>query len=339
MSVTADQVTLKNGDRLTGKIIKADGKALVIKTEFAGEVVIDWNAVTVLDSDAQLYLVLADGRTVSGTVSTDTDQIIVRSSGGGSVSTTKSSVVRVRSETEQAEFLRQQNPGWLEQWSGSANVGLSLASGNSNTVNIATGLALTRQTQRDKTAVYASSIYSRERVDDVSNTTADIVRLGVRYDRDISPKWFGYVATDLEHNQSQSLTLRFVLGGGLGYHAIKKERTQLDLMCGADWSHETFSDNLDNRSSAELQCGEVFSHKLNSRMSLKEQFFIFPNLSDTGEFRANFDTTFAADITKKIAWQITVSDRYLSNPPFGADKNDLLLTTGISFKIGAASAK
>ena len=44
ISLFADQVTLKNGDRLTGTIIKSDGKSLVIKTEFAGEVTVDWKS-------------------------------------------------------------------------------------------------------------------------------------------------------------------------------------------------------------------------------------------------------------------------------------------------------
>jgi len=33
----ADQVTLKNGDRLTGAIVKADGKTLLLKTDYAGD--------------------------------------------------------------------------------------------------------------------------------------------------------------------------------------------------------------------------------------------------------------------------------------------------------------
>lgn len=42
----ADEVTLKNGDRLTGTIIKSDAKTLDIKTEFAGVVTIQWSAIT-----------------------------------------------------------------------------------------------------------------------------------------------------------------------------------------------------------------------------------------------------------------------------------------------------
>ena len=39
----AEQVMLKNGDRLTGAIVSMDGKKLVVKTSYAGEVAIDWS--------------------------------------------------------------------------------------------------------------------------------------------------------------------------------------------------------------------------------------------------------------------------------------------------------
>ena len=42
----ADQVTMKNGDQLSGSILKSDTKSLVMKTEFAGTVTIAWDAVT-----------------------------------------------------------------------------------------------------------------------------------------------------------------------------------------------------------------------------------------------------------------------------------------------------
>ena len=52
----ADQIVLKNGDRLTGTIEKADDKALVIKTEFAGEVTVQWPAIQELKSDQSLHI-------------------------------------------------------------------------------------------------------------------------------------------------------------------------------------------------------------------------------------------------------------------------------------------
>src|SRR5438309_152205 len=76
--VRADQVVLKNGDKLTGKIVKSDGKSLIIRTEFAGEVTVVWDAVVEVISDEPLYLDLADGRTVSGTVVMSGDKYEVR---------------------------------------------------------------------------------------------------------------------------------------------------------------------------------------------------------------------------------------------------------------------
>ena len=67
---SADQITLKNGDRLTGTIEKSDGKQLVIKTEFAGEVTVQWSAVQDIKSDQQLHVGLKNGQTVVGPVNT-----------------------------------------------------------------------------------------------------------------------------------------------------------------------------------------------------------------------------------------------------------------------------
>src|SRR5436853_7233453 len=43
----ADQIVLTYGYRLTGSIMQADDKTLVIKTEFAGDVMLQWPAVPV----------------------------------------------------------------------------------------------------------------------------------------------------------------------------------------------------------------------------------------------------------------------------------------------------
>ena len=330
----ADQVTLKNGDRLTGKIVRSEGAKLVFKTELLGEVVVELAVITTIATDQPLYLTLSDGRTLSGTLSASGDKAELQPANGSAVVIERSAISAVRSASEQSAYERSLNPGWLEQWSGSGDIGLALTSGNSDTLNFALGLAMTRATTRDKTSVYAASVYSRDSTSGTARTIANTLRGGLRYDRDINRKMFGYGFTDLEHNGLQDLTLRWVLGGGLGYHAIRKERTQLDLLGGLAMNKEYFKGLNNDRTSAEAQVGQTLSHRLNSRVSLQEQLFVFPNLSDGGQYRVNFDGALVGDITKRIGWQLTVSDRYLSNPPFGLEKNDLLLTTGLKIKLG-----
>ena len=80
--------------------------------------------------------------------------------------------------------------------------------------------------------------------------------------------------------------------------------------------------------------GQTLDHRLTPRLHLTEQLFFFPNLSESGEYRINFDAGLVADVTRRIGWQVTLSDRYLSNPPGGFKQNDLLLTTGLKVKLG-----
>lgn len=107
-----------------------------------------------------------------------------------------------------------------------------------------------------------------------------------------------------------------------------------DLLGGLAWNPEYFKGDFNDRSSAEAQVGQTLSHRFSPRVSLKEQLFILPNLTNGGEYRINFDASLITDISRRIGWQVTLSDRYLSNPPPGLEKNDLLLTTGLKVKLG-----
>lgn len=65
----ADEVRLTNGDRLTGTAVRlADGK-LTFKTDYAGEIGLDWGQVVALATDEPVRVVLADGTRIEGTLS------------------------------------------------------------------------------------------------------------------------------------------------------------------------------------------------------------------------------------------------------------------------------
>jgi len=132
----ADQIVLKNGDRLTGNIEKSDAKTLVIKTEFAGEVTVQWPAIQEITSSAPLHVSVTGGQTVVGTVTTSDDTLAVATA-TGTVNEPKTSVTKLLSEAEQTAYDKSQNPGLLQGWQGGANVGFALTRGNSQTKNLA----------------------------------------------------------------------------------------------------------------------------------------------------------------------------------------------------------
>ena len=332
LQTVADEVTLKNGDRLTGSISKLDDKKLVIKTDYAGEVSIARDAIEKIQSQQPLYLGLSDGQTIVGTVATVGESVEVQTKDANKVTVARSAIRTVRSQAEQdaynAEVERYRNPGLLDLWSGSVDAGLSLTRGNSETTSFTLGANAVRATRRDKTSAYFTSLYATNKTKGISLTTANAVRGGARYELNLTGRSFVFGFGDAESDEFQMLDLRLVLGGGIGYYLQKTERSQFQIFGGGSLNKEYFDDNT-KRSSGEVLVGEDLSAKLSNRVTVAERFTLFPNLSETGKFRAAFDSSLVTKLSRWLDWHVTLSDRYLSNPVDEAKKNDLLLITGI----------
>ncbi len=229
----ADQVVLKNGDKLTGTIAKSDGKTLVLKTDYAGDLTIKFDAIQSLTSTGDLN-VTAAGKTSVGPVTTAGDQLVVASKTAGSVEAPISSISILRSPAEEAAYQKSLHPGFGEGWAGGANLGFALTAGNSETKNLNIGLNATRTGFHDKLTLYETSVYSTTsklalKPLSPSQTTANSNGGGIRYDRDFAPRVFGFGSADFFNNSLQNLDLRYILGGGIGFHAIKTPNTTLDL--------------------------------------------------------------------------------------------------------------
>jgi putative salt-induced outer membrane protein YdiY len=327
-AVLADQVTMKNGDRLSGTITKSDSKSLVIKTEFAGEVSISWDAVTAITSTTPLHIALKDGQTIVGTVTTAPDgRFAIATKETGVVTAARDSVTAIRSDQEQADIDRYNNPRLTDLWTGFFDLGYANTHGNVNTSTFSLSSNAIRATTRDKITVYYTSVFSNSNASGTKLTTANAKRGGVGYNLNIQPKWFVFGSVDLEADQFQSLDLRFVPAGGAGYHFINTPTTALDLYLGASANQEFFSTGL-NRTAFAMLVGQELDHRINGNMTLHERLFFYPE-PNGGNYRINFDTTAAATLRKWLSWQFTVSDRYLSNPLPGRKTNDILLTTGL----------
>lgn len=322
----ADQVRLKNGDSITGAIVKKDGDKLTLKSEFLGEITLPWSAITSIRSDHPLFVALPGGQDVSGNLATEGNNIAVTSP-STRATVPLAEVSTIRDETEQRKFERLQAPGWLELWAGYFDLGLALTRGNARTTTLATAFNAARVTRTDKTSVYFNQIDSSATINGKNGTTASAVRGGLAYDHNLKPRLFVNAFNDYEHDRFQNLDLRFVLGGGIGFHVIKGERLKLDLPVGADYDRENFNNNP-TRNSIEAYWGDDLNYKVSGATALTQSARMFNNLSNGGEYRVNFDLGSSTTLRKWLSWQVTASDRFLSNPAFGRQRNDLLLTTG-----------
>ncbi len=326
----ADQVTLKNGDRITGSIVKKVGKGLTLKAAAIGEVTVPWDEVVSIQSDVPLNVVLQDGRTVQATLQSSEGKIQLKEPGQ---TLAAADVVAIRNADEQRAYERLLNPPFGRLWAGAATVGFAGTQGNAETRTFTLSFNAARATRNDKTTVHFSAVKASAMISGVSADTAQAVRGGWGYNRTISSRLFVTTFNDYEYDRFQDLDLRLVLGGGLGLGVWRGERGRLDVVGGAAYNREKFSPVAPavgfTRTSAEAYWGEDASYKLNDTTSLTQGFRMFNNLSKTGEYRANFDLGANTRLFKWLTWNLGFSDRYLSNPVAGRKQNDILYTTGI----------
>ncbi|MEO8096834.1 MAG: DUF481 domain-containing protein [Acidobacteriota bacterium] len=328
----ADQVTLSNGDRFTGTILHSDTKELILETPAAGKVTIAWITIASITADGPVYIGLADGQTVAGAVQIANGQVRVQTQAAGPVTTALANVRTLRNQAEQTAYETQaerlRNPRLVDLWTGFLDLGYAATQGNAETQTFTLSARADRATTRDKIGVYYTSIFASNDTSGAKLTTANAKRGGVVYDVNLNKQWFAWGAVDLESDEFQKLDLRFVPAGGAGHHTINTDTTKLDFRLGVTGNREFFSTGL-KRNSAEILLGEDFAHNFSKTTSIQQHVRFFPNVSNSGAYRMNFDTTFAAALKKWFSLQFTFSDRYLSNPVPGRKSNDMLYSTGV----------
>ncbi len=345
----ADQVTLKNGDRLTGTIVKSDGKTLVLHTKAAGDVTIKFGEIQGITSDQALHVSLKGGKTAVGPVTTTDGKLEIATKAAGTVEASKEDVKGLRSEELYQKYV---HPGLMNGWDGGIDVGFSIARGNAQTENLALAFNATHPTLNDKITLYASALNTKNDLATPSDV-ASLEQGGIRYDRNLNPRLFAFVGADFMANALQFLDLRQVYTAGLGFHVINSETTLLNILGGINYTHETYSNGplvvgsvprvyasygTTNKFVA-LTLGEELTHKIGKGTVVTQNVGFYPDLQDTSQYRWTLNFGTVTKISKWLGWQNQFGDIYVTNPPVSAKKNDVVFTTGLNIAFARSGAE
>ncbi len=216
------------------------------------------------------------------------------------------------------------------QWHGDISVGGSSASGNSsaNTLNMrADGI---RATALDQISLYALINYGSSTTNGVKTRSADLVRLGGRYDRNINEILFAFGGGELEVNKPGGVKSRQTVNLGGGWHIVRRPETTWDLFAGVGATATKFTDGS-SRNGPELLVGEESSHKLGMSTTFKQRLAVYPGSSEVGN-RATFDAGLATAIVGGWTFNAGLGLRYTSKVAPGLSKNERLLTFGFGYK-------
>lgn len=216
------------------------------------------------------------------------------------------------------------------EWKGAVSIGASFAQGHvgGSSTNIGVSADASRTTLADKTAVYFTTVYGKAG----GTTSAENVKLGGRYEWNLSPQAYAFGSLDFERDGIIDLNLRSALGLGAGYYFVKSDPLTFTVFGGVGYRNDKYATFTDN--ATELILGEESNHKLSEAMSFKQRLVFYPNLTESKEWRAAFDATLAVKLDG--AWNMNLSfiDRFDNAIGAGGRKNNVTFLIGVGSKFG-----
>lgn len=332
-SALASEVTLTNGDRLSGNIVAETEDSVTLETEYLGKITIMRKFIDRIAKDREAGT--GPNNAAAATATAAKPKADSKPPADGSVKAAKENVNARPAppfKPTPRRLFGGRYMGLTTGWDGNVNVGFSYTSGNSNNTTMTTGLRAVKAGGRDNLTVYVRSLWNNTKSSGRRTTTQNAFWGGARYDRNIGDNFFGFVSYDFERDSPKKLNFRSVAGGGVGRHMLKSKRTELDLLSGLAWNRTwQFGENTDT---PEMLFGTALKHKFHERLKLQKSFTFYQNVTDRREYRFLFDATLSADVTKRIGIFLTFGDRFNNDPIGTARKNDFLFTTGMKWNFG-----
>ena len=223
------------------------------------------------------------------------------------------------------------DPATDGQWHGAVSLGGSLSSGNARN-RVLTGIGdMSQSTKDDKISLFGQVNYGATAgASGPRTTTADQLRLGGRYDRELGNDVFAFGLGEYQTNKITGLRSRESGQLGAGYHVIKDSENSFDIFAGLGYAHATYT-ALPSGSGLVTLLGEESAHKLSATSSFKQRFVAQFSGGELGRLYT-WDLSLATAIAGGWTSNVGLSIRNASLVAPSAKKTDTLLTVGLGYK-------
>ncbi len=224
LPAVADTVTLRNGDRITGDVVRKENGTLIVKTSYAGEIKIKWADVAGISTDKAVEVQLADG--------SNFDARLVPGADGKLALEAPARAGEPGVALDRIAFI---NPTPAQSGKGVAyqrriSVAANLVRGNTDSGRLQAEGEFVGRAKEYRYRLWAQGTNASESGD----TTESNWRATGSYDWFLRPKQFVYARASFEQDEFRDLKLRSQLGVGYGYQIIETKDTELSVQVGPD---------------------------------------------------------------------------------------------------------
>lgn len=312
-AVSADEIILQNGDRITGTVINAKGGTLHIATPYAAQIAVRFDQIVSIRTDEPVTVRFHGTQVLKGPLTTRDGQVVILGDD-------------VRGETIISwDQVRSINTPDIT-WSGNIFFGGTHQAGNTDRLGISFGADAIRRSLNDRYSLAFLYNYAEE---DGELTTRDAYG-AMKYDYFFTPKFYGLLSAELLKDKFKNINLRAVVGPGLGYQIWEDARKTLAVEAGvAYFSEDRVTGEDEQWVTARL--ATVFLYQFTSWLRFTDTLIIYPHLEDFGEYTLRNDAAIITSLSS--SWSLRLGNIWErdSDPAPGVKKDDSRTTLSLQY--------
>lgn len=314
-----DVVTLANGDRITGEILKLDRGRLEFKTDDAGTLYLEWDNLTSVVTSRLVDIETRDGVRYFGSLTPAAARALTVARPEGDVPLSMADVTSITPIGR--SFWRKLDGSVDAGYNYTQSSGIGTLTFNSDTVY---------RKPAFQTRVTASVTLTQN---DDEDERDDRATLDLSHQRFPWQRWFLLGVGRFETNESLGLTLRSQVGVAVGPRLINSNRAQMALAAGISVNDER---GVDVESTRNVEAMFLFQSSYftydrpKTNLDLGVQYY--PSLSNQGRHRLQVDASVKRELLPDLFVALTLYNSYDNRPPNpAADTNDVGIVASIGW--------
>ncbi|QEL20358.1 DUF481 domain-containing protein [Limnoglobus roseus] len=215
-------------------------------------------------------------------------------------------------------------------WSGSADLGLNGATGNSDIFNIRGGWNVRRKTESNALTSDLQYVYSQQNGTAQSHQVLYNARDEILFS---GSRWSAFTASQIEYDEFRAYRFRVGVYAGTALRLVDEKDFTFKLRAGAGATRELGTEGSPSRWLAEFLLGYDFRYKMTDRSTLVSILDFYPRVEDIRQFRmrGRFAYEYLLDPSIGAIFRVGIQERYDSDPG-NAKRNDLTYFTTLGFK-------
>jgi len=297
-----DIIIFHNGDRLTGELKSLQRGRLNLNTDATGTIAIEWDKIARVISNQNVQVETISGARYFGhLIQTEkTGRVVVETEDGAQILDSKRVIVMNPIEAN-----------WQSALDLDVTVGYNFAkAGGVKQGTI--GIDASYRTRQRVYGVTASTTTNDSDTQEASERS----NFGVDYKALWQNRWYVNGNLNLDQNDELGLNLRTSVGGGGGRFLVQSNSMLLGLEAGLQVSRENLVAEPEDVDSVEATFGVDWDWFLfdNPELDWSTQFDLYPNLSDWGRVRANFDTSLQWEVIDDLKWGVSFYSTFDNKP-------------------------